>query len=721
MLPETTSVHPPAARENLVEIVHGLPVADPYRWLEDLDSDASRAWAEAQDTLFAAYRAAWPDRDAWDERLKALAVTRRVSAPVWRGGRHFTERHLPGRDQAVLYATGADGTERTVVDAGTLEPRGRVRLAGWRPSWEGDLVACQFAVDGADVTRLVVYTTDDGEAVDEPVEGLRHSPVAWLPGGKAFYYVGPAAEGPDGMLRVKLHHLGRAAVEDEEVFGEQVDGFAYFGLTIAPDGDRLVVSVARGITHHNDLWLAETPVNDPARPVWQRLADGAETRALASIRLHRDGGGRLHTDRGAPRGRILVTDRTAVRGDGWRELVAQAPDAALDDSVLLDGPALAEPLLLVCWSRSATSRITVHRATDGERIREVPLPGSGTVRALRGRPEGGHEAWFTYTDFGKPPAVFVFDAATGRVAPWPGRDALPGPQTTEEPAGASESPAELLTRQVRYEADDGTPILLFLLGRADQPLSPRTGQPRPALLTAYGGFGVPMRPAYAPSARAWAEAGGVYAVACVRGGGEHGNAWHAAGCGAAKSRAVDDLNDAARYLIDHGITAPDRLAATGQSNGGLLVTAALTRRPDLYAAVAAIGPLCDMARYERFGIGHTWTAEYGTAADPGQLEALLAYSPYHQVRPGSRYPAVLLCGADTDQRTGAQHVRKMCAALQYTTASPAPVLMRRTTTGGHAHASARTAHDLTADVTAFLAYHTGLPAPTSAAADGSPR
>ncbi|MBO8191657.1 S9 family peptidase [Streptomyces oryzae] len=707
-----TSAHPlaypPAPREDLVETPHGLPVADPYRTLEDLEGEAGRAWAEGQDALFAAQRATWPQLAAWERRLAADSAARRVSAPVWRGSRYFTERYLPGREQAVLYVTEADGTERVVVDADAAEPRGGVRLAGWRPSWEGDLVACQFAVDGADTTRLEVYAADGSGLVDGPVGPLRHSPVAWLPGGKSFYYVGPAAEGPSGLLRVKLHQLGRPATEDEEVFGEQTDGFAYFGLTVAPDGSRLAVSVARGVARHNDLWLARDVWDDPARPVWRPLVDGAETGALTSIRLHRDGGARLHTDREAPRGRILVTD--CVLAKGWRELVPEDPQAALDESVLLDGPALPEPLLLVCWSQDATSRVTVHRAADGRRTGEVPLPGSGAVKVLRTRPEGGHQVWFTYTDFGTPPTVYVFDALTGQVSRWPGEQALPRPRVPAAETATSQDPhpesPELTAQQVRYEADDGTPVLLFLLGPADA--THPQASPRPTLLTGYGGFGTPMRPGYNPFARAWAQAGGVYAVACVRGGGEHGTAWHAAGRGAAKSRAVDDFNDAARYLIDRNITAPDRLGAYGQSNGGLLVTAAMTRRPELYAAVTALGPLCDMARYERFGIGHTWTAEYGSAADREQLAGLLGYSPYHQVRPGTRYPAVLLCVADTDHRTGAQHVRKMCAALQHATTGPGPVLMRRTTTGGHAHASARTAHELGTDVAAFLAHHTGL-------------
>lgn len=684
--------HPPAARQNLVEHLHGRRVADPYRWLEELDSAATAEWLARQDSFFAAHRDTWRDRDTWARLLCEAAVTSRVSAPVWRGERRFTERQLPGREQFLLYVTEASGDERVIIDPGLHDARGRTRLAHWRPSWEGRLIACQFAVDGADTTRLEVHATDGSGRVGEAIEGLRHSPVAWLPGGTAFYYVGPATEGAAGRTRVKLHRLGRPATEDEEVFGAETNGFAYYGLSIAPDGSRLAVSVVHGISSANDLWLA-SPWPEPARPGWRRMVDGTAAGSLASIRFQPDGTARLHTDREAPRGRILAGDPAV--GD-WAELVPEHAEDSLDDSALLSGPGLAEPLLLVLWSRSATSRLTIHRATDGACTGEVPLPGSGTVRALRVHPAGSHRVWFTYTDFGRPPSVHVFDARTGRTQPWHESGAAPGPAA---------GPA-LVTRRVSYQADDGTPVLMFLLSRDDLP----PGRPRPALLTAYGGFGTPMRPGYSPAARAWAEAGGVFAVACVRGGGEHGSAWHAAGRGAAKSRSVDDFNNAAEWLAEQGWTSAHQLGATGTSNGGLLVTAAATRRPDLYAALAATGPLCDMARYERFGIGHTWTGEYGSATIPGQLSGLLAYSPYHQVRAGTAYPAVLICGADTDERTGSQHVRKMGAALQHATTSTRPVLIRRTPTGGHAQASASSAAELTTDVTAFLAHHTGLAA-----------
>jgi len=323
----------------------------------------------------------------------------------------------------------------------------------------------------------------------------------------------------------------------------------------------------------------------------------------------------------------------------------------------------------------------------------VPLSGLGTAGGLAERPEGGHEAWFGYTDNTTPPLVLRFDASSSTVTTW-----APAPGRAEVPA--------VTTRQVTYSSADGTPVRMLIM--SGDPAGP--AGPRPAILYGYGGFDISLTPAYSPTILAWVAAGGVYAVASLRGGGEEGEEWHRAGMLEHKQNVFDDFRCAAQFLISEGWTTPGQLAISGGSNGGLLVGAALTQEPSLYAAVICAAPLLDMVRYERFGLGQTWNVEYGSASDPAQLQWLLSYSPYHHVVLGTAYPAVLFTVFTSDTRVDPVHAYKMCAALQYATASgPArPVLLRAEGQVGHgARAVSRTA-ELAGDTLAFAARYTGL-------------
>ncbi len=365
----------------------------------------------------------------------------------------------------------------------------------------------------------------------------------------------------------------------------------------------------------------------------------------------------------------------------------------LQGYAILDGPELDQAVLLACWTRHALSEITVHDLATGGFLGQVPLPGLGSAGGLAERPEGGHEAWFGYTDNTTPPLVLRFDARSSAVSTWapaPGRASVP----------------VVITRQVTYSSADGTPVRMLLMsGDASGP-----AEPRPAILYGYGGFDISLTPAYSPTILAWVAAGGVYAIASLRGGGEEGEEWHRAGMLEHKQNVFDDFRCAAQFLISEGWTTPGQLAISGGSNGGLLVGAALTQEPSLYAAVICAAPLLDMVRYERFGLGQTWNVEYGSASDPAQLQWLLSYSPYHHVVLGTAYPAVLFTVFTSDTRVDPVHAYKMCAALQYATASgPArPVLLRAEGQVGHgARAVSRTA-ELAGDTLAFAARYTGL-------------
>ncbi|MGW1065114.1 prolyl oligopeptidase family serine peptidase [Streptomyces aureus] len=688
--------YPPAPRSGPVEVVHGLRVADPYRWLEDSRDPATIAWCEAQDRLYAEEESRWPDRDRLLARMTALLAGGGARPPVARGGREFHVRREPGRELAALAVREGDRT-RTLLDPLDADPSGTTVLDAWEPSWEGDLVAVQLSSGGTEHSVLRVLDTTTGETVGGPVDRVRRSPVAWLPGGRAFYYVRRLPPGPgDGGLpprRVRLHRVGTPADQDVEIFGAGRSATQYYTVATAPDGRILVVGASEGTSPRTDLWTADLTRTGPERPDLRPLRHDAVGRT--AVRL-RPGAGPLllRTTDGAPRGRIAAAPYDASDPGGWHTLVPEQPGTVLQDFAVLDGPRLDRPLLAVVRTRHAVGELTLHDARTGARTGTVPLPGQGTITTLTARQEPGHELWFGYGDHVTPTTVLHFDAVTGHLRPWPG-----GAPGVAPAAGVT------VTQEV-VRSRDGAEVRMFVLSPAGRP-----DRPRPAVLTGYGGFGASMTPGFTPQALPWVRAGGVYAVACVRGGGEEGEEWHRAGRRENKLNTFDDFDAAADHLLHDGWTAPGRLGVLGSSNGGLLAGAALTRRPETYAAVVCAAPLLDMARYERSGMGASWRDEYGTAADPDQFARLLSYSPYHQVREGARYPAVLLAVFDGDTRVDPAHAHKMCAALQWAGTGDAPVVLRTERGVGHAaRASSRSAR-LYADVMAFFAHHLGLHLP----------
>jgi prolyl oligopeptidase len=399
--------------------------------------------------------------------------------------------------------------------------------------------------------------------------------------------------------------------------------------------------------------------------------------------------GRLYvvTDRDAPHRRLCVTDPAGPAYDTWRELVPEDPAAVLADFAVLDGP--DRPVLLVSRIRHAIGEIDVHDLVTGERLAEVPLPGAGSVGSVSVRP-GGHDAWFGYTDGSTPGAVYHYDHSAHRTSLWA---AAPGAVTVPE----------VRSRLLVCKSADGTPVRVIVLARADA-----GDGPRPTILYGYGGVGLPLTPSYSSYALAWVEAGGVFATAQLRGGGEEGEQWHRDGMLDRKQNVFDDFVAAAERLIADGWTTSDQLGICGESNGGLLVAAALTQRPDLFAAAVCSAPVLDMVRYERFGLGAKWRGEYGSAEDPEQLGWLLDYSPYHRVRSGVDYPAVLFTVFGGDTRVDPLHARKMCAALQWASPGDRPVLLRHENDVGHGRTATSRSVALAGDMIAFLGAHTGL-------------
>ena len=715
----TAEQYPAARRLDLTEDLPGHRASDPYRWLEDPGSDETRAWLGAEDELFRSHAAALPGVNALAERILELTGTGHIGVPVWRGLRRFFTRRLPGEEHAVLCTADpgpgdpADpGAGRTLIDPVAIDPSGRTTIDGWQPDKEGRWLAYQLSEGGSEESLLRVLDVETSELVDGPIDRCRYSRIAWLPGGKAFYYTRrlPPDEVPAGEeqyhRRVYLHRVGSPADDDVLIFGAGRDKTTYYSAAVSRDGRWLTISAARGTEPRNDLWIADLTASDLAAPALQPVQVGADART--GVRVGRDGRLYVFTDAGAPRGRIAVADPARPGPQEWRDLVPSDPEAVLEGYAILDGG--PRPVLFVVWTRHAISEITVHDLATGERIGTVPLPGPGSVGGISERPEGGDEAWFAYTDNTTPVTVLRYDAGSDQTQVW------------ARPPGAVDTPA-VTARQIAYRSGDGTEVRMLVVSGDAAPGGPgsqagsggsggeRPPRPRPTILYGYGGFGISMTPGYSSAILAWAEAGGVYAIAGLRGGSEEGEDWHRAGMLDRRQCVFDDFHAAAEKLITDGWTTRDQLGIYGGSNGGLLVGAAITQRPELYAAAVCSAPLLDMVRYEKFGLGETWNTEYGTAADTEQLGWLLSYSPYHQVIDGIRYPSVLFTVFDNDTRVDPVHARKMCAALQHATSAPLasrPILLRREADVGHSSRAVSRSVALSADILAFLAAHTGL-------------
>ena len=536
-----------------------------------------------------------------------------------------------------------------------------------------------------------------GKQVDGPIDRCRYSPVAWRPGGEELYYVRrlPPDAVPPGEeqfhRRVWRHRVGADPATDVEVHGAGLDPTNYYDVSVSRDGRWLLVTASAGTAPRDDVWIADLASAAGDRELHE-IQVGVDARVHP--RLGPDGLLYLDTDRDTPRGRLARVDPADPTYERWVDVVPEQPDEVLGGVALLssaDGAGDVATVLAV-HSRDAADSLSWWDPTEARRLGTVAGVDAGSVVALTSRPEGGREAWIGYTDHVTAPMVLCWTAvAPGAVEPW------------ARAPGAVAAPAVRVSR-VHYSSADGTRVHMFVIAPVDRP-----DRPRPTVLYGYGGFNNALTPTYTPSMLAWVEAGGVWAVANLRGGSEHGEEWHRAGMRERKQNVFDDYIAAAEHLVSTGWTTPGQLAVYGGSNGGLLVGAALTQRPDLYAAVVCSAPLLDMVRYELFGLGRTWNDEYGTADDPVELGWLASYSPYHRVVEGVDYPAVLFTTFDSDTRVDPLHARKMCAALQHATAGLGPVLLRRERDVGHGARSVSRTVRLAVDQLAFLADRLGLP------------
>ena len=686
--------YPAAIREAVVDEMHGVQVADPYRWLEMADDPRTQAWLQAQSELLDHERSEWKLRGQFAADVAALLGSGAVSLPAHRGDRVFFTRREPGQQFGVLFVRDADGTDRVLIDPMAIDPTGSTTLDAWQPSKEGGRLAYQLSEGGTEESVLYVMDVATGQVIDGPIDRCRYSPVAWIPGAEAFYYVRRLppevlAESERGFhRRVYLHTVGTPTDEDANVFGAGMTMTNYYGVEVSRDGRWLQVSASEGTEPRNDLWVADLTVNPPNTPAFHQVQ--VDVDAQTSLTFGRDGRVYVSTDKDAPRGRLAVTTPGAWAADDWRDLIPEDPEAVLESVAVLDGPELGEDLLLVTKSSHGVAHLTLHRASDGALIESVAAPGAGTVAGPIERPEGGPQVWFAYTDHTHVPTIYTFDARTKETTLY------------ASPPGLVDVP-DAHSQLVTYTSKDGTSVRMFIVSPTPEP-----DRPRPTVLYGYGGFGIPMQPGFSAAILSWVKAGGAWAVACLRGGGDEGEQWHRDGMLDKKQNVFDDFHAAAEYLTEHGWTTPANLGIYGGSNGGLLVGAAMTQRPELFNAVVCVAPLLDMIRYTTSELGPTWTVEYGDPEDPEQFGWLYAYSPYHQVTDGTDYPATMFAVFDNDTRTDPMHGRKMCAAVQAATSGDRPILLRSEGNVGHGARKLDAAVEETADTLAFLARWTGM-------------
>ncbi len=657
-----TLLSAPATRtDNVVDTIHGVEVRDPYRWLENGDSAEVKAWTDKQNRRTRERLDAVPGRQWLQERLWRWQETGSLGAPEVRGrgktARLFYTRREGKQNQPVLYVRqGRSGKDRVLFDVNQLAADGTLALDWWYPSEDGALLAYGVSSRGNEDSTLRVREVASGRDREDTIPHARACSLAWLPAGDGFFYTRYPTPGsvPAGQehyrRRVYFHRLGADPAADPEIFGEGLGDSSWPNLQLSPDGRWLGIEVSEGWSK-SELFLLDTRKRAAPIPVVTgrdaifNLVDVLDDRLL------------VVSNDSAPRYQLWQVDPRKPEREHWKLVIPQGNDT-------LESVVAARGKLIALYLEDASSRVRVFSGT-GRLVREIALPGLGTVSTLHARHDLG-DVYFPFTSFLTPTKILRTSVATGKTNAW---QELTAPVDT----------GQFTVEQVRYPSKDGTQIPMFLVHK--QGLV-RDGK-NPTLLYGYGGFNVNLTPSFAAWVGPFIERGGVYAVPNLRGGGEFGEAWHRAGMLENKQNVFDDFAAAAHYLIGRRITAPDRLAISGRSNGGLLVAVTITQHPELCKAAVAGVPLTDMVRYPMLQIARLWIPEYGSLEDPEQFRYLFAYSPYHHVRNGTAYPATLILSAESDTRVDPMHARKFAARLQAATSSGAPILLRIEGKAGH--------------------------------------
>jgi len=657
----TEVLYPKSKKVDHVDTYHGHKVADPYRWLEDdvRESDEVADWVKKQNAVTFKYLETFDEREAIQKRLTELWNYERFSTPKKAGRYYLMSRNDGLQNQDVLYIMDTPDSEpRVLIDPNSWSDDGTVSLATWAVSDDGAHIAYGVAEAGSDWLTFRVLEIATGKVLPDEIRWVKFSGATWTPDGKGFFY-GRYDEPKEGTEYQGLN-LGQKIYYHRPGTPQSADILAYerpdhpdwgFGTDVTDDGRYLVLTVWKGTDSRYQVY-----VKDLAEPI------GIPTALIGNFDheytyIANDGSRLLfQTNLDAPKRRLVAFDMESPEA-GWKEVIAETDDT-------LVGVDFVGNLLIASYLEDAKSLVRVYDL-KGQHLRDVDLPGIGSASGFAGK-RTDTETFYSFSSFDTPPSLYRYDVVTG------GSKLL---RRTE----VDMDPDDYEVRQVFYESKDGTKVPMFIAHRAGLEL---TGD-QPTLLYGYGGFDIPLTPSFSVQRLAWMEMGGVFAMPNLRGGGEYGEPWHKAGTKLQKQNVFDDFIAAAEWLIDNDYTRSDRLAVSGRSNGGLLVGAVMTQRPELFgAALPGVGVM-DMLRFQHFTAGRFWVDDYGSSDDPEEFKALLAYSPYHNLKPGTDYPSTMVTTADTDDRVVPGHSFKFAAALQEAHKGDAPVLIRIETRAGH--------------------------------------
>jgi prolyl oligopeptidase len=685
MIAQTNQV-PSARRDDITETIHGVAVSDPYRWLEDQNAPETRQWIDAQNKYTMSQIGALPTRPYLQKHLGELLKVDSTKVPTERAGRYFYLDRKADQDQYVLLMrASATAAPKVLIDPHPMAPDHSTSVTLQDVSEDGKLVAYGIRKGGADEEEIQFLNPDTGKQLDDVLPAARYFGITIVPEKSGLYYDIMATEGP----RTRWHKFGTDVKDDTEIFGKGLGPELITLTTINEDGRYLFTTVLYGSSADKTeiYYLDRKSSEKEMKPLIRQEPNGPNMDARFFVVPGADHA-YIHTNWRAPNGRILDIDMNHPNRASWNQIVDERQDAVIEDMKVSGGK------IAVTYLKNVASEIRFF-TPFGQPAGEVTFPTIGTTRDFSGRWKG-NESFFSFSSFHVPTTIYRYNTATKA-------------KTVFAKTNAPVNSAEFELKQVWFNSKDGTKIPMFVLYKKGLKLDGTA----PAFLTAYGGFNVSRTPEFSALAVTWAQNGGVFAQPNLRGGGEFGEAWHIAGMKEKKQNVFDDMIAAGEYLVAQKYTSPEKLSSAGGSNGGLLMGAMVTQRPDLFRAIVCMYPLLDMVRYQKFLVARFWVPEYGSSDDPAQFRYLYKYSPYHNVKKGGKYPAVLFMTGDADTRVAPLHARKMDALMQYSQGDPDhPILLHYDTKAGHSEGRSVTKYieDYTDEVS-FLWWQLGVTPP----------
>jgi len=701
----STPIVPPQTEiKPVAEMFHGTRIVDNYRWLEDGNRPETQKWVEEEMAYTRSLLDPLAGREAIRKRLTELLSIGDVGAPQMAGKHYFYTRREGMQNQPVLYVRdGLDGQDRVLVDANQLAADGTVALDWWQPSDNGRYVAYGTSPSGSEKSTLHIIETRNGTILPDTIDRTSAASIAWEHDNRGFYYTRYPKKGdvPPGQeeynRHVFYHELGTDPDTDDKIFGEGRDPEDWPNVDLSDDARWLLISVEQGFTK-TELFLMDLKNETPPT----RVTTGRNFLYRGEVYA-----GKLYimTNEDAPRYRVFVTDAGDYDREHWKEIIPQT-DAILDSVFVAGGKLFAQ------YEQNASSQLKLFDL-DGKKLADLALPAIGTVFATGGRWDR-NEVFYGFQSFTVPPSIYRVDLKPVQfVSSKNSYDVIANPALWMKVDSPSIDPSAYEVKQEWFQSKDGTRVPMFVVSKKSLLNEKEKNGRNPALLTGYGGFNVSMTPAFSPAAYLWLEHGGVYAVANLRGGAEFGEDWHRGGMLEKKQNVFDDMIAASEHLISEKYTDKNHLAIRGGSNGGLLMGAMITQRPDLFRAVVCQVPLLDMLRYQNFQIARLWIPEYGSAENADQFKWLYAYSPYQHVKAGAEYPAILFMTGDTDTRVDPMHARKMTALMQAEAKNGAsrtrPILLRVDMKAGHGQGKPVTKQiDELTDIYSFLFWQVGV-------------